>query len=210
MKTASLLVIPPITIALVALLNAAQPPAAMTAEFISVTAPEAGDVASVGDRAINSIGYSLVVETNTAVVKEGAMAALEKCHLKSLPASGQVLQGVPRITGYKRTSLKVRDPANAPDPAEQLALEHVQKELQAGNPAPKILLQRVSHADGSKEWRIYRPVGTTPRCATCHGSTESIAPDVLAELKKRYPNDAATGYGPGEWRGLIRVTVAPK
>lgn len=210
MKITPLLLIPLITLTLVALLKAATPAGDIKAEFVSVTAPDAGDVATVGDRAINSIGYSLVMESNTAVAKEGAKAALDKCHLKSLPASGAVLQGVPRIIGYKRTSTKLRDPANAPDAAEQLALDFVNTTLESGNPAPKILLQRITHANGGKEWRVYRPLGLTKGCVACHGPDESIAPEVREELKKRYPGDAATGYTPGQWRGLIRVTVAPQ
>ncbi len=185
-------------------------PAPMTVEFFEPTAPEAGDVPTVGDRAINSIGYSLVVESRSTVANQGAKAAIAKCHLKSVPATGAVLQGVPRVTAYKRTSLRIRNPANAPDAAEEAALQRVQKELEAGNSAPKIMVQRVSHADGSKEWRIYRPVAVLAQCVTCHGPEDKIAEDVRAELKALYPDDKAIGYAAGEWRGLIRVTVAPK
>jgi hypothetical protein len=211
MKTPALLLIPLFALSPALVLNSGTAaPGTMTAQFFEPTAPEAGDVPTVGDRAINSIGYSLVVEARSVLVNQGAKAAIAKCHLKAIPAVGNVLQGVPRVTAYKRTSLKVRNPANAPDAAEEIALKRVERALDAGNSAPKILVQRVDHANGEQEWRVYRPVAVLAQCVACHGPADSLAEDVKAELKLLYPNDAATGYKAGDWRGLIRVTVAAK
>jgi hypothetical protein len=186
---------------------AAAPAAAMTAEFVALDAPEAAEIRAIGERAISRIAYSLVSEVTVAVGKQGAAAALVECHLKYIPISGRVIEDMPRITALKRTSLRLRNPANAPDAADELALRKVARELDAGNP-PRLVLQRVQLAGGANEWRVYRPLAVTTACLACHGTTESIADDVRAELKWRFPNDAATGYSTGEWRGLIRVSVA--
>ena len=47
---------------------------------------------------------------------------MEVCHLKALPLTGEIIAGMPRSTAVKRTSLKLRNPANAPDEYEQRAL----------------------------------------------------------------------------------------
>jgi hypothetical protein len=55
--------------------------------------------------------------------------------------------------------------------------------------------------------RYYRPLLVVPMCVTCHGPRESLPDEVQRLLAERYPEDAATGYGPGELRGVIRVTL---
>jgi hypothetical protein len=141
------------------------------------------------------------------VAKSGAEKAIDVCHLKALPLTGEIIAGMPRITGVKRTSLRLRNPANAPDAAESLALARVEKDLASGI-LPKVLVQRVDRAGEKTEWRVYRPVGVAQQCVTCHGPPESLAPGLRARLAERYPTDQATGYSVGQWRGLIRVSVA--
>lgn len=181
-----------------------QPPPA--AEFVDPDAAENTEIRDLGERAINRLGLTLVNEVSVAVAKSGPEKAIDVCHLRALPLTGEILAGMPRITGVKRTSLKLRNPANAPDAAEQLALERVEKDLQNGK-LPKVLVQRIDRPGAKPEWRVYRPVGVAPQCVTCHGPRESLSPELLARLAERYPQDQATGYAAGQWRGLIRVSV---
>ncbi len=197
--------------ALSTLVSAADTPAppapAVAAEFIDADSPAAAEVRALGERAINRLAVTLVNEVSVAVAKSGAENAVDVCHLKALPLTGEILSGLPRITAVKRTSLRLRNPANAPDPAEQLALDRVQRDMEAGK-LPKVLVQRLDLAPGRQEWRVYRPIGIAPQCVTCHGPKESLAPELQARLAKTYPADNATGYTVGQWRGLIRVTVS--
>jgi len=114
---------------------------------------------------------------------------------------------MPQIKAAKRTSFQVRNPANAPDAAEKLALDHVQREIDGSNAPPKILVQRIDR-EGKIEWRVYRPIGLLPNCVICHGDADSMPSALRATLEIRYPEDKAVGYSAGQWRGLIRVTVA--
>jgi hypothetical protein len=191
--------------------HAADTPAAaspaLSASFVDPEAPENREVREIGERAINRLGVTLVNEVAVAVSKSGAEKALDVCHLKALPLTGEIVSGMPRITAVKRTSLKVRNPANAPDAADQLALEKVDKDIQSGT-LPKVLLQRVDRPGAKPEWRVYRPVGMAQQCVTCHGPTESLTPELRARLGELYPKDQATGYAAGQWRGLLRVSVS--
>lgn len=182
-------------------------PPAPAAEFIDADSPEAAEVRSLGERAINRLAVTLVNEVAVAVSKSGAEKAVDVCHLKALPLTGEIVSGMPRITAVKRTSLRLRNPANAPDAAEQLALDRVQKDLESGT-LPKVLVQRLDLAAGRREWRVYRPIGILSQCVTCHGPRESLSPELLARIAKSYPADNALGYSVGQWRGLIRVTVS--
>ena len=178
-------------------------------EFLPADAPEAAEVRLLGERAINRLAYSLVTEVSRSVAQQGEADALGTCHLKNVRLDGGVIPDMPRISAWKRTSLRIRDSANAPDPADMLALHRVLSDVSAGNIPPKILVQRIDYPGGAPEWRVYKPVAAMAQCLACHGPADDIAADVRAELKRRYPNDAAIGYQQGEWRGLIRVSIGP-
>jgi len=178
----------------------------VSAVFVDPDSPAHTEIRDVGERAINRLGMTLMNEVTAAVAKSGATKAVDVCHLKALPLTGEIVSGMPRITGVKRTSQKLRNTANAPDEAEKLALAHVEKEIAAGR-LPKVLVQRIHQPGGKPEWRVYRPVGVAPQCVTCHGPRESLDPGLVARLAEKYPDDQATGYASGQWRGLIRVSV---
>lgn len=198
-------------LALIAALALARSPAAdapaSSASFVDPADPEIQEIRDLGERAINRLGATLLNEVAVTVAKSGAERAIDMCHLKALPLTGEIIAGMPRITGVKRTSLRLRNPANAPDAAEALALARVDRDIASGI-LPKVLVQRVDRPGEKPEWRVYRPVGVAQQCVTCHGPRESLAPALQARLTELYPADQATGYSVGQWRGLIRVSVA--
>ena len=50
------------------------------------------------------------------------------------------------------------------------------------------------------------PIMVKPLCLACHGS--AISPAIQERLSARYPQDHATGFGEGDFRGLFWVTLA--
>ena len=181
--------------------------ASVKAVFVDPAAKEVAEIRSLGDTAINRLAFTLVNEINTAVSKGGYESAVEIAHLKSLPMTGDRVTGLPRIKTIKRTSLRLRNPANAPDAADQLALERVLKELASDFGPSKILIQKIEAPGAGPEWRVYRPLGAASVCLKCHGDPAEQSPALRAKLNSLYPVDQATGYRIGEWRGLLRVTV---
>jgi hypothetical protein len=47
-----------------------------------------------------------------------------------------------------------------------------------------------------------------PKCLACHGDSAGQSEALKTKLAALYPGDKASNYSAGEWRGLIRVTVA--
>jgi hypothetical protein len=184
----------------------AQTPATAAVAFIDPANADAAEIRALGERVIAQLGATLLNEVSTAMAQNGPEKAIEVCHLKALPLSRETLGGQPRITAIKRTSLRVRNSANTPDAAEQLALTRAVEHLAAGSP-PAVLIQTLTVPDKPVEWRVYRPVMMAPACVTCHGPRENLAPAVRTRLAALYPDDQATGYAEGDWRGLIRVSV---
>lgn len=196
----------------VGLIAQSNPPAAapaIKAEFVDPdsTDPEIVKVRKTGEDAINRLGYMMVQEITVAVNKQGAEAAIDIAHLKRLPKTDGRLTGLPNVTAFKRTSLKLRDSANAPDAAEDLALQKFLNEFTFGSVAPKLLVQRIETSGAAPEWRVYRPFGALSICLTCHGDLSEQTPELRAKLDRLYPVDKAFGYGANEWRGVLRVTV---
>jgi len=104
----------------------------------------------------------------------------------------------------RRTALKVRNPANAPDGYERAWLE---ANADRASFPPGGVHEVVTRPDGARELRYLRPILLQALCVRCHGSPGQIDDDTTAALARLYPEDAATGYVPGQLRGVVSVRV---
>jgi hypothetical protein len=91
-----------------------------------------------------------------------------------------------------RTSHKLRNPANAPEPWMQPLLEAYTAGDERGDYRAVIL------GDGSVGY--VEPIYVKPMCLTCHGEPTG---DVAERLGELYPADRATGFEDGDFRGLF-------
>jgi hypothetical protein len=163
-----------------------------------------------GEAAINRLATQFVGELNQALSKGGPEVAVEITHLKGMPARGTPVAGMPDVTAFLCTSLQIRDPENAPDPIDKRVLNRIDRELRAGDPPKKAYVVRIGGPDEVLEWRVYRPLATAKECSSCHGEEATMPEALRAKLAARFPADAAKGYGVGEWRGVLRVSLAPE
>jgi hypothetical protein len=175
--------------------------------FVDPDDPAVAEIRRLGERTIDQAGNAMISEVRRVLATTTPALAIGKLHLKEykLPLA---MPGKPVVTELRRTSLRVRNPANSPDAADLAALEVIQGQLQRGDDVAKVLVQRVALPGQPPEWRIYRPLATLKQCMDCHGTDAALAPGVADTLKVFYPADKAVDYKPGEWRGLIRVSIA--
>lgn len=125
----------------------------------------------------------------------GPVSAVEACHL-SAPGMPEAASA-PGVT-VGRTSDKLRSAANAAKPWMKPLLEEYAK---AGpNAAPRA----VALEDGKAGY--VEPIYVQEMCLACHGT--ALDAEVAKTLAERYPNDAATGYAAGDFRGLFWVEMA--
>lgn len=200
----------PLWLVLLAAVNgaAAEAGPGFKASLVDADAPEVAEVRRLGENAINQLANTLVREVTAALAKSGAEGAVDICHLKSVPMVKGTVAGLPRITAMKRTSVRLRNPANTPDAADEQVLGFIRQEMENGENPPALLVQRVENPPAAPEWRVYKPLGIMPKCLACHGNPAEQSAALRAKLSALYPADQATGYKAGEWRGLMRVTVA--
>lgn len=157
-------------------------------------------VLTQGDAAAQALMGTLVARLKGAMQEGGAANAVDFCSTSAL----ELTAGVAEEQGLaiKRTSMRYRNPANAPDEDETAALKHFESVLAETGELPGPWVQRASR----EEYRFYRPLVVAPPCLGCHGAPGEIDPAVQSILDERYPDDLATGYEVGDFRGVIRVS----
>lgn len=130
--------------------------------------------------------------------KGGPVAAVSVCNVEA-PALAATIQSETGVT-LGRSSLRLRNPSNA-------APAWVQEWLVAqgeGPAAGKVPVAMV--VDGKAH--VIKPIAVEAACLACHGAPEALSPEVKAEISRRYPADAATGYAVGDLRGALWAEVA--
>lgn len=158
-----------------------------------------------------SKGDSLVTKTfdtlrNTltkAIGEKGFAGAVEFCTTQALELTNSFTsEGIT----IKRSSDKLRNPANAPDSIEQRILSaFLQLKKEDGEIKP------VLEKDAAGNHHYFKPIILQAMCLNCHGDkTTQIKPDVWNVIQQKYPADAAFDYKEGDLRGLWHVMFSNK
>jgi hypothetical protein len=129
----------------------------------------------------------------------GPVNAIGVCKLRAPAIAAEV--GTRKGWQVGRTSLKLRNPANAPDDWERAGLESFEKRKQAGEDPATLEYYAVVEQDGKPVFRYLKAIPTAELCLACHG--EKIDPAVAAKLAELYPGDQARGYNVGDIRGAF-------
>lgn len=174
--------------------------AAATAQVVQDSALRAAVVAEAQPVA-GALMQTLSGQLRSAMEEGGPVGAMEFCNVQALPLTRQVSREQGMTVG--RTSLRLRNPDNAPDAAATAALALFAERTREAGTVPDPLVQRLPDGD----YRFYQPLMAQPLCTSCHGAPDALAPGVADALARLYPDDRATGYLEGDWRGLLHVTV---
>ena len=125
-------------------------------------------------------------------MEAGPVEAIRACSVQAPQISaGLSVDGV--VMG--RSSHKLRNPDNAPpqwlapilDSFADGSADFSPRVVSAGN-------DRVGYVE---------PIMTQALCLTCHG--ESLQPEIATRINESYPEDEATGFKTGDFRGVFWV-----
>lgn len=163
-----------------------------------VDAAVAASRAAAGD-----LGGQLIAALTAAIAEGGPASAIAVCNEKAPEIAARI--SAARSIEIGRTSTRIRNPANTADAWETAQLAAFADAI-AGGASPAALERHEVVRDGDG-WRLrwMKPIVLQPMCATCHG--EAVDPALLATIRARYPDDAATGFRPGDLRGAFTATV---
>lgn len=176
---------------------------ALTLAFAAPVGADEADYAEQAQATIGRFANQLMGELAGALADDGPIAAVAVCQERA-PAIAADLSAESGWT-VGRTSLKVRNPANAPDAWERGVLEQFEARKEAGEPVTELTYAEVvSDAEGTQTYRVMRAIPTASLCLSCHG--REIAPDLAQAIDKAYPEDEARGFAEGDIRGAFTLS----
>jgi hypothetical protein len=145
---------------------------------------------------------TLKKELQAGMQEGGPINAVSVCNLTA-PAIASTYSA---RNGWEvgRTSLKTRNPENAPDPWERSVLESFEERKRAGEDPMKMEFYEVVKQDGSNKLRYMKAIPTGELCLACHG--EHVDSVTKTRLETLYPHDQALGYKTGDIRGAFSIT----
>lgn len=152
-----------------------------------------------GSRAISArFAEELRAALMTAMSQGGAIKAIGVCK-EEAPAIAARLSSQYEAS-VRRTGLRVRNSANAPQPWQVTALQDFEQQFASGAQPDSVEFFQ-PRADGSA--RYLKAIPMQPLCLACHG--ENITPDIKTAISTHYPDDRATGFRAGELRGAFSI-----
>ena len=178
----------------------------MLAGFPAMDAGAAEDAVAAGVAEIKPelkrFASMLKKELQQALKTGGPLKAIEVCNGKAPEIAARISEETGWDVG--RTSLKWRNPDNAPDAWERKVLENFEKRRARGEKAQAIDYAEIVEQDGRRVLRYMKAIPTGKVCLACHGSNIDSA--VRARLDEFYPDDRARGFRLGDIRGAFTVS----
>ena len=95
-----------------------------------VDSAESSRIVAVGAPAAAALRQGLVTRLTAAMEEGGPVGAIDFCSTEAIPLTLATQSGLHEGLTLKRTSFRYRNPANAPDEAEEAALLYFERSLQ--------------------------------------------------------------------------------
>ena len=140
-----------------------------------------------------SFATEMQAALQTAMASGGPVGAIDACKVTAPAIAARLSSEYGADVG--RTSLRVRNPANAADDWES--------EILASFEAPGAPAEHFERT-GNNGARYMRAIPTGALCLNCHGTV--LPPDIAARLDEAYPDDQARGYYLEDVRGAFTIT----
>ena len=138
----------------------------------------------------------------SAAKKGGPMHTIEVCN-KDAP---KIAADAAEKSGWEvgRTSLRIRNPDNAPDEWETKVLNMFEERKAKGEDPKKMAFAEIVENNGKKQFRMMKAIPLATLCTNCHGT--EIKPKIAGTIDKFYPEDKARGFNKGDIRGAFTLT----
>lgn len=166
-------------------------------------ADPAVDRVAASRNAVKELQTTLVGELQAAMKAGGPTNAIEVCNTKASAIATELSNKNGLQIG--RTSLKIRNPKNAPDAWETKVMKEFEARKAKGEDPAALEHSEVVTDGGKKTFRYMKalPVAQGMPCPVCHGV--ELKPEVRAKLQQLYPQDKATGFKVGDLRGAVTI-----
>ena len=168
---------------------------------VALAADPMQDNINAGKGVIKAFFGDLKGELQKGMKQGGPVQTISTCNT----VAPQLAEAHSQMSGWQvaRTSLKVRNPDNAPDAWEKAVMEEFESRKAAGEDPMKLLKAEVVEVQGRKVFRMMKAIPTAEVCTKCHGN--EIDGAVAAKLDELYPDDQARGFKVGDLRGAFTL-----
>ena len=131
-------------------------------------------------------------------IKPG-MEITPQTFLKVCGAVGKRAKEIASTEGFviRHAAARYRNPANAATSEEVVLIRMFAMERSTDGVWDTV------ERDGAAFKRFTKPIYVEPACMACHGAKDERP----GFIKKKYPDDTAFGFNPGDVRGIISVLV---
>lgn len=170
----------------------------VTLGLLLMTNAYAQDFTSEAKALAADLKSSLMKNLSEKISKDGVVEAIPFCHANVKPIAKKAAKT--RLNKYEfgRTSHKIRNIGNNPQPWADKYLKEFQGTFKGDIKKDYIL---TTLEDNKKLYM--EPLYVQPQCLLCHG--EKVSAEVKSKIQTLYPQDKATGFKVGEFRGFIWV-----
>ncbi len=151
---------------------------------------------------IKAFAGELQAALKGAIQSGGPLEAIAVCNEKAPAIAAR--HGDAKNWEVGRTSLKYRNPGNAPDEWETSVLRSFEQRKAAGEDIKSMDYAEFVELDGKEVFRYMKAIPTGEVCLNCHGG-DNVKPEVEARLAEFYPDDQARGYSIGDIRGAFSI-----
>ena len=152
---------------------------------------------------VQSFAQELQGELLTAMKAGGPVNAISVCNEKApaIAAASAAASG----WSVARSSHKLRNPDNAPDPYTAAVIADFVAREEAGEVAKSLSQAEIVEEDGRQVFRFVKAIPTAQPCLNCHGG-DDVKAEVVAKLAELYPDDAARGFSVDRMRGVFTLS----
>ncbi len=106
----------------------------------------------------------------------------------------------------RRVSLRPRNPADTADAFERRWLQQFEQMKARGVRLDTVAVLQAVAEEADTVYRFLKPIViNTAVCLQCHGPEDHLDPQLLAFLKRKYPNDQARNHQLGDIRGAVSI-----
>lgn len=151
-----------------------------------------------GVKYINMLGGTLKNQLKAQLQADpSGLSAIGFCTAEAQRITDEVNTQLPEHAKVRRTSLRTRNSINKPDATDVEVMKEIEESIK-NKTAAATMVTKVDTEEGT---RYYKPLIAEAACLKCHG--ENVSPEIQAVIQSSYPEDNASDYTLGSFRGVI-------
>lgn len=155
----------------------------------------------ISKQSINTLASSLQSQLSQMMKSDpSGIKALNYCAYNAQNLTNEINATLANNIAVKRTALNIRNPLNAPNNTDIKIMKEFKDDIENKKLDSNTLSAKI---ETDEEYIYYKPLVIAPVCLKCHGNIDTMDSTIVQTLKENYPQDKATGYNLGDFRGVL-------